>query len=343
MDEQEIIVLGYGGHDDSVMEILKAVPSNVRLYWCAYKDDELPEGLRNAANCFRVPTDGFTRVMDDLLHAVGFTLPDVEKSVREQRTTVLTMIGDSESPYKDEYLGAASEAASEEADRSARSGEADEAFALQAEGLRERNRDRYPEAIAAYRQALVLRPGDPTTLNDLGLSLLRNGQYPEAIAALRRSLELRPDHPTTLHNLGVGFSRDGQYQEAIATFRRSFELRPDNPDTLADLGLALALTSDDQWKTTFQRVLELTGDQPAAVRHQAARFIALMGTGASEEAVGYLRDVAPGWYRSLLDEALWDTGILEGLGREGAQAATEVLREEIANRQRDREGEASGR
>jgi len=54
-----------------------------------------------------------------------------------------------------------------------------------------RQAERYPEAVAAYRQAAALRPDSPSIQYELSIALMGAGE-PEAVAAFTRCVTLRP-------------------------------------------------------------------------------------------------------------------------------------------------------
>jgi hypothetical protein len=88
MDDHELIVIGYAGNDESIMELLNDIPKDAGLYWCVYGDrpvSDAAELVLKKKSVYRVRTDGFESAMDELLHAIGFTLPEMGKSVKEQR------------------------------------------------------------------------------------------------------------------------------------------------------------------------------------------------------------------------------------------------------------------
>ena len=64
---------------------------------------------------------------------------------------------------------------------------------------------RYPEAIAAYRENLRLDPGDVYAYTNLGNALRNSQRYPEAIQAYREALRLKPDCVRSWHNLGLTY------------------------------------------------------------------------------------------------------------------------------------------
>jgi tetratricopeptide (TPR) repeat protein len=94
---------------------------------------------------------------------------------------------------------------------------------------------KYAEAAAAYRKALSFRPGDPLTMNNLGLSLQQAGNLAEAEPLLTASvaaIELArgkndPDLVFALDNLGRLLLIKQQPVEAERLFRRGLAIRED--------------------------------------------------------------------------------------------------------------------
>src|SRR5262249_18469613 len=63
-------------------------------------------------------------------------------------------------------------------------------------------------------------------LNNIGVILLATGHPDEAIAAWRRALEIQPGNSAAWNNLGNGFKETGQIDEAVASFRKAIEIEP---------------------------------------------------------------------------------------------------------------------
>jgi tetratricopeptide (TPR) repeat protein len=92
---------------------------------------------------------------------------------------------------------------------------------------------KYTESAGAYRQALGLRPGDPATTNNLGLTLLQAGDYAGAEPLLRLAIATieaakgkdDPDIVFSLNNLGTMLVTKGDVEGAEAAFRRGLEVR----------------------------------------------------------------------------------------------------------------------
>ena len=72
-----------------------------------------------------------------------------------------------------------------------------------------------PAAEKAFRQALVLAPKSIEVINDLAISLARQGKNDEAIALYERALRLKPGDPITGRNLGVAYFRAHRYKDAL--------------------------------------------------------------------------------------------------------------------------------
>ncbi|MGB7168304.1 MAG: tetratricopeptide repeat protein [Acidobacteriaceae bacterium] len=71
------------------------------------------------------------------------------------------------------------------------------------------------EAEKAYRQALALDPHSVEVLNNLAISIARQGREPEAIELYEKALSLRKNDPVTERNLGVAYFRAQRYSEAL--------------------------------------------------------------------------------------------------------------------------------
>jgi tetratricopeptide (TPR) repeat protein len=119
------------------------------------------------------------------------------------------------------------------------------------------------DAIAAYRQALTLRPDYPLALNNLGLALQEAGDYEDAVTVLQRVVEATPGDADAHNNLGAAHDRAGARDQALAHYRRAVALRPDYPEALNNLGLAaLADGRLDEAEGALRSALEVRPDYP---------------------------------------------------------------------------------
>jgi tetratricopeptide (TPR) repeat protein len=115
----------------------------------------------------------------------------------------------------------------------------------------------YPQAISDFQTALIVRPNDPETLTNLGLSYFKNEQYKEAADAFKASIANDTTSHVTMTKLNL-----------LETYR--LQERSEDVVTLAD---DIINTGDSLDATRKIIVIQ-------------AKAIALQKLGRTEEAVG---------------------------------------------------------
>jgi len=127
--------------------------------------------------------------------------------------------------------------------------------------------NRLDEALAAYEQALRIRPGYPEADIGMGNCLERGGRPDLAIPWYRRALRIIPNSPEAHNNLGYALERVGRLPEAITQFDLAISARADLP--LAYYNRANALSAAGRLPDailSYQKALQLKPDFPEA-RH----------------------------------------------------------------------------
>ena len=95
----------------------------------------------------------------------------------------------------------------------------------------------WDRAEADLKQALVLRPDDPTLLNYLGYSWLEQGRnYDEASAMIAKALEKRPGDGAIIDSLGWSEYLAGRHARAIELLEQAIEAVPGDPTVNEHLG-----------------------------------------------------------------------------------------------------------
>jgi len=93
-------------------------------------------------------------------------------------------------------------------------------------------------AIAGWKEALELDPGDAKAHNNLGVLLLRKGRLDEGIAHFQKALEVNPEYGEALNNLGIALLKEGKSEEAIKHFQKALEVNPSHAQLYLSLGEA---------------------------------------------------------------------------------------------------------
>jgi tetratricopeptide (TPR) repeat protein len=88
-------------------------------------------------------------------------------------------------------------------------------FALEAVG----------EAVAAYKRAIKLNPGDAESLSALGCLFDRQGENPEITTIFcEQAVDIAPENGLFHHRLGALYVKQQRYDEALRALRRAAEL-----------------------------------------------------------------------------------------------------------------------
>lgn len=115
------------------------------------------------------------------------------------------------------------------------------------------NKDDYPRAIEAYRQALELRPNSWQAHYNLAEALFANSDYPGAEKEYRRVLE-NPSSQMSVrarHFLGLALYKQGRVDEAMAEYRSAIE-QAEGKYSEAHYNLGIALLERGQPQTAEQ-------------------------------------------------------------------------------------------
>ncbi|MFO0040310.1 MAG: tetratricopeptide repeat protein, partial [Synechococcaceae cyanobacterium] len=120
-------------------------------------------------------------------------------------------------------------------------------------------------AIAAWQQALELRPDFPEALNNLALTWHEQGEILAAIATFQEALARRPSFAAAHFNLGNALQDIDALDEAIACFQETLQLQSDLVEAHLNLGSALQERGDRQAaRSAFEAALQRQPDDADA-------------------------------------------------------------------------------
>jgi tetratricopeptide (TPR) repeat protein len=122
---------------------------------------------------------------------------------------------------------------------------------------------RFDDAVAAYKQAVELKPDFSWSHHSLGDVLLKLERWEDAVAAYRKAIELNPDFSWSYHNLGDALLKLERWEDAVAAYRCEIELNSDFAWSFYNL--ADALTKFKQWDEAiiaYLKAIQIDGDLP---------------------------------------------------------------------------------
>lgn len=119
------------------------------------------------------------------------------------------------------------------------------------------NQSKLDEAVAAFRKAIELEPGNSRNHNNLGVALARQKKTPEAIICYRKAIELDPKNTLAHNNLANMLMTAKDQAGAMTAFRKLVELDPKNAGAMNSLAWML-LTADELKQRNPQDALTLS-------------------------------------------------------------------------------------
>jgi tetratricopeptide (TPR) repeat protein len=271
LNEYELIVFGYSGSDDSVMEILENYPSGKELYWCHWSQ-ELPSlrtlELLHAKEGTLVSIEGFDEAMYEIYKIVDFELDEVLASYEERRKEVLNFINGFDEKYSTPIITDAIE--EREIPKVKAKGEPKTWFESYEIANRAAESDDNATAEKYYLRAIKLAPNNETVHNRFGLFLYNQTKFIEAIETLQTAARLNKKYIASRINLAAAYKKQDDKKESEKYASQVIKLiKPDDNYALACINsirdnkneaikfLKLAVEKDSSYKSLAKKSISL--------------------------------------------------------------------------------------
>lgn len=89
----------------------------------------------------------------------------------------------------------------------------------------------YPDALAAFQQAVTLAPDSAQAQLSLGVALHYTGDSAGAIQAYEAALQLKPDYALAYTNLAAQYALIGEYEKLLGAYQKAVAIEPLNEST----------------------------------------------------------------------------------------------------------------
>ena len=164
----------------------------------------------------------------------------------------------------------------------------------------------WDEAVAHYREAVRLQPGNVQYLVNLAHALIGLGRDQEARDLLRRAVAIDPRSAVGYTNLGSVELKLGNIPEALRAYAEAVRLEPGNADYQRNLAVAEHEAEDPRAVETFRRALTIRPGDPDLLDGLGLSLLDAGDAGAAREALGRAVTGRPGnpVYRYHLARAL---------------------------------------
>ena len=274
-ETHEIIVAGYSGTDDRIMqELFAQVPRANAVYWCTYRDENVPERVqdilkqehrRHAEHWFEVATTGFDDFMDELFNLLGFSIPGIIQPIQATIDAIPGRIEGSNSPHAQKYLrDAIKQVQAEEKSFAQARGDPSvqgTPYRLRLEAMLSRMDRDYGEAVKKYEQ-LIRLPNQDTcqVLIEYAVTLELMDEYSKASDVLSR-IEQSIERSDDLGNYGWLLANLGMYDQGIRRLKQAIEKAPGARQW--QTGLALVMSEKGLVRQALKECREFTRMNPA--------------------------------------------------------------------------------
>ena len=307
------IVIGYGGGDNSLMELL--LDENVRMkngiYWCYVEEYGLPntkiQNLVQQKKGYFVRTAGFDAVMLAIGNALFPDKIGVHETEQYLNDRTNTQIENYEKEYKrlTEYEEKINAASAEKEDNQSNHefkqeiekiesrGAASESEREQANQMtawdywRQGNRyidlKNYTNAVDCFTNAINKQPATATFYNNRGVAYYNLGELGKAIPDYSKAIELKPDYELAYYNRGTNYNNLSEYEKAIADFSKAIDLNPDYEFAYNNRGNAYNdLGEYEKAIADYNKAIKLNPDYEFAYNNRGAAYYDL---GEYEKAI----------------------------------------------------------
>ncbi|MGB0072725.1 MAG: tetratricopeptide repeat protein [Terracidiphilus sp.] len=144
------------------------------------------------------------------------------------------------------------------------------------------------DAIAAYKRAEDLEPGDLQTMDALAQALQNNEQLDDALKAYKELADADPENAEAQVHIAEIERRLGKYEDALAAVKKARKLDPNSLEAGFNEGLLLDILGRfDEAVQTYQEMVDLTSHANGAYtdeeKNNRSIFLERLGTVLLEE------------------------------------------------------------
>lgn len=305
--EYGLVVIGYGGNDRSIMDILDAMlesdgyfPNG--LYWCKRDGGKVSkklDRLMRRENAYWVEIEGFDEFMAELHDDLGLRLPD---SVRDPYKATTERLNGFISPMKgikhtiikkniaelEEHVKGFEQAISGKAPE-----EFDRLVPYRFLGDREYNRHRYENALSYYEKALIQNPDNFGGMDGMFWSYLCTEQFEKAHDMSEKAIKKSPDDFRGYTNKGLSFIHLNKIEDSIASYSEALKYTTEKSEERAVvlIGMSNVFLIAGNWSEALSDAEKALQMQPKNYTSLINKCIALKKLGRGEEAETILQDI----------------------------------------------------
>jgi tetratricopeptide (TPR) repeat protein len=309
--EYGLVVIGYGGNDRSIMDILDTMlrsegyfPNG--LYWCIQDKDKISkklERLMRRENAYWIEIEGFDEFMAELHNGLGLTLPNAVRDPYKATTEMLNrFILPSEKVkhpiIKDDITKLEGQIKRfeqiifgkvpiEEFDRLV-------PYRFLADA--EYKSGNYEKALPYFEKALIQNPNNVEIMLGIGLSYLWTENYKKALEISEKMINKAPDYFWGYYLKGLTLNYLWKPKDAIAVFNEALKHTTEDSRERHYFVLtsrAHSFLVDGNWQNALSDAEKALQSDPKNYIALVNKCVALKKMGRKEEAIKILQAKQP--------------------------------------------------
>ncbi len=308
--EYGLVVIGYGGNDRSIMDILDMMlrtdgyfPNGI--YWCKREGDKISKKLNRLLrreNIFLIEIEGFDEFMAELHQGLGLTLPDVVRDPYKATTERLNTFISPKKEIRNPIIKAGIAELEKQVKTfeqiisgSAPKGEFDGLVPYLFLGDLETENDNYLEALAYYDKALIQKPDNLEIMVHKAIAYNYTEKFNEALELSEKMIKLYPTDPSGYYQKGESFFYLKDFNNSIESYKESLKYTEDTEKRIVILvAISNALLSAEKWNEVLSKteeVLKISSKDYMAIINKC---FALKKLDKKPEATNIIQNFLPG-------------------------------------------------
>jgi tetratricopeptide (TPR) repeat protein len=221
--EHGLIVIGYGGGDNSIMDILDNFSEDNDLYWCVVRGSQPNERVKKLLEVkggFLVEIEGFDEMMNEVrrIAEIDVTKMLTLSSFLDSQVQFIEKVKRFRDQYRidvlSEFVEALNQQSRQAADEQQRIKDTSECLYLYTEALKKRRIGHNTEAEEWFCKVIEKDPKFKVAHNDRGIIRMDRGNNKEAEADFREEIEINPEGSDAYGNLVLLLRRQDRSDEA---------------------------------------------------------------------------------------------------------------------------------
>jgi tetratricopeptide (TPR) repeat protein len=94
-------------------------------------------------------------------------------------------------------------------------------------------------SVAAYKNALAIKPDYSDAYNNMGITLQEQGKLEEALKAYKKAIVIKPNYAEAYNNMGITLQEQMKLEEALKAYKKAIVIKPNYADAYYNMGSAL--------------------------------------------------------------------------------------------------------